>query len=171
MGADIYLRSKFDSNFESVQVEIEEVYKLFDMTADSSIMDMADGDKDKFQEMIQPLFNKAYSVGYFRDSYNSSNLLSHLGLDWWKDIIPKLDNQCLPIEHCEWLLEEIKNRRIGEEPQVSHPINEIHKRMGIACTELNLDSETLKYFVEKKIKLCNLLQDAISINEPLYCSL
>lgn len=170
MGADIYLRSKFDSNFESVQVEIEEVYKLFDMTADSSIMDMADGDKDKFQEMIQPLFNKAYSVGYFRDSYNSSNLLSQLGLDWWKDIIPKLDNQCLPIEHCKWLLEEIKNRRIGEET-VSNPIENIHKRLGLETQEKSLDSDTLKYFVEKKIELCNLLQDAITINEPLYCSL
>lgn len=172
MGADIYLHSKFDKNYEDVYEEIEQVQLLFNMTYNSSILDLPEGQQDKFQEMLSPLFEKAYSVGYFRDPYNNNSLFWQLGLSWWKDVVPKLDDGFLSIENCKWLLDEIQNRRIGE--QVSEedpPISNLQKILGSEPEKKELNSEFLDYLINQKIQLCNLLKDAIELNEPLYCDL
>ena len=41
---------------------------------------------------------------------------------------------------------------------------------GDTNSTIELDAEKIEYLVKKKSKLVNLLQDAIELNEPLYCS-
>jgi hypothetical protein len=38
MGADIYLSSKFDKNFDEVQKEIDEVKRLFESTSKQTLL-------------------------------------------------------------------------------------------------------------------------------------
>jgi len=173
MGADIYLHSKFDKNYDVVNEEIEQITSLYALTSGASIIDLAQGEDDKFSSMIVPLLEKAFSVGYFRDPYNNNSLFKQLGLSWWKDVTPKLDdNGFLSVENCKWLLEEIQNRRIGENVSDEEPvILAIHSVLEIETNKKELDSEFLDYLIQKKVQLCNLIKDAIELNEPLYCSL
>lgn len=173
MGADIYLNSKFDKNYEEVQKEIDALEALFKSTNKKSLLDVADGDEDnKLFELTRPLLDKQYSVGYFRDSYNSSSLLSQLGLSWSGDISKRLnDESYLPVEDCKWLLEEINNKRIGESVTEEPMMARLFSVLGQEKTNVALDAERLEYFVKKKSMLVNLLLDAIELDEPLYCSI
>ena len=168
MGA-IYLNSKFEKNHEDVQKEIDTLEALFKSTHKQTVLDVADGEEDKLFELTRPLFDKQYSVGCFRDSYNSSSLLSQLGLSWSHDIGKRLNEKsCLSVEDCKWLLYEINNRRIGESP-TEEPI--MSNVLGLEKSDVELDAEKIEYFVKKKSMLVNLLLDAIELNEPLYCSI
>ena len=172
MGADIYLNSKFEKNYNEVQKEIDELEALFKSTHKQTIFDVADGNDDKLFELTRPLLDKQYSVGYFRDSYNSSSLLSQLGLSWSSDISKRLDDgSYLSVEDCKWLLEEINNRRIGETVTEEPMMARLFSVLGQEKTDVALDAERLEYFVKKKSMLVNLLLDAIELNEPLYCSI
>jgi hypothetical protein len=172
MGADIYLNSKFEKNYEEVQKEIDELEALFKSTHKQSLLDVADGKEDKLFELTRPLLDKQYSVGYFRDSYNSSSLLSQLGLSWSSDIISKLNEESyLSVEDCKWFLYEINNRRIGESPIEEPVMSSLFNALGLEKSDVELDAEKIEYFVKKKSMLVNLLLDAIELNEPLYCSI
>ena len=172
MGADIYLNSKFNKNYNEVQKQIDELETLFKSTHKQTIFDVADGNKDKLFELTRPLLDKQYSVGYFRDSYNSSSLLSQLGLSWSSDISKRLnDESYLSVENCKWLLEEINNRRIGESVTEEPMMARLFSVLGLEKTSIALDAERLEYFVKKKSALVNLLLDAIELDEPLYCSI
>jgi len=171
MGADIYLNSKFEKNFEVVAKEIEEAEKLFKMTAPQGIIDIANDEENAFDTMMVPLFEKQYSIGYFRDAYNSHSLLGNLGLSWTQVVSQRLDDGMLSVENCKWLLEEINNRRIGEEVAKEPIVSKLHSMFGNLNVTTELDAEKIEYLVKKKSKLANLLQDAIELNEPLYCSI
>lgn len=172
MGADIYLNSKFEKNYEDVQKEIDALEALFKSTHKQTVLDVADGEEDKLFELTRPLLDKQYSVGYFRDSYNSSSLLSQLGLSWSHDIGKRLNKEsCLSVEDCKWLLYEINNRRIGESPTEEPIMSSLFNVLGLEKSDVELDAEKIEYFVKKKSMLVNLLLDAIELNEPLYCSI
>jgi hypothetical protein len=172
MGADIYLNSKFEKNYEDVQKEIDALEALFKSTHKQTVLDVADGEEDKLFELTRPLLDKQYSVGYFRDSYNSSSLLSQLGLSWSSDIISKLNEESyLSVEDCKWFLYEINNRRIGESPIEEPIMSSLFNVLGLEKSDVELDAEKIEYFVKKKSMLVNLLLDAIELNEPLYCSI
>ena len=172
MGADIYLNSKFNKNYNEVQKQIDELEALFKSTHKQTIFDVADGIKDELFELTRPLLDKQYSVGYFRDSYNSSSLLSQLGLSWSSDISKRLNEESyLSVEDCKWLLQEINNRRIGESVTEEPMMSRLFSVLGMEKTETSLDAERLEYFVKKKSMLTNLLIDAIELDEPLYCSI
>jgi hypothetical protein len=172
MGADIYLNSKFEKNYEDVQKEIDTLEALFKSTHKQTVLDVADGEEDKLFELTRPLLDKQYSVGYFRDSYNSSSLLSQLGLSWSHDIGKRLNEKsCLSVEDCKWFLYEINNRRIGESPTEEPIMSSLFNVLGLEKSDVELDAEKIEYFVKKKSMLVNLLLDAIELNEPLYCSI
>lgn len=42
--------------------------------------------RDKAQEEVHKYYDKMMAVGYFRDSYNVTNLLWKFDLSWWNDI-------------------------------------------------------------------------------------
>ena len=53
MGADIYLNSKFEKNYEEVQKEIDELEALFKSTHKQSLLDAADGEEDKLFNEVE----------------------------------------------------------------------------------------------------------------------
>lgn len=171
MGADIYLNSKFNKNFDAVAKEIEEVEKLFKVTAPQGIMDTANDEENAFDAMMVPLFEKQYSVGFFRDAYNSYSLLGNLGLSWTQEVFDRLEDGILSVENCKWLLGEINNRRLGEQVIKEPIVARLENLLGNVNAIVELDADKIEYLVKKKSKLVNLLQDAIELNEPLYCSI
>lgn len=70
---------------------IEKYQPLFDQAVrhrdslprDSKEQDTAQHEVEKYYELM-------YSEGYFRDSYNATNVLWTLELSWWRDVTPLL---------------------------------------------------------------------------------
>lgn len=122
---------------------------------------------DNAQQLVEHFCDAIFSEGYFRDSYNATNVAWVIGFSWWGDVIPRLDESGnLWPPDIEWLLNTAK------------------------YSELNLpDSETLKerlaadadtpegvaawhaHFREKRDELVAFLEQALKLGEPIYCSL
>src|ERR1035437_6824050 len=91
MGADLYIRSIND------KFKAETDPKFYALCAERDAFPYGDKRREPVQERINACMDEMYSrpvseVGYFRDSYNSSDLLWFLGLSWWEDI-GKLQNK------------------------------------------------------------------------------
>jgi hypothetical protein len=76
MGADLYLNSP---EHQAMKDEWDAIYERL-RTANADERPVIDAQLDAVSEKMfsHPL--------YFRDSYNNSSLLWHLGLSWWADI-------------------------------------------------------------------------------------
>jgi hypothetical protein len=96
-----------------------------------------------------------YSSGYFRDSYNNSNLLWQFGLSWWSDVIPMLNrNDELSPQRAQKLLSMLDSRSAEFEERIA----------ARAATKQ-------KYFRKKWRALRYFLTTAIEQGEPIACSL
>ena len=63
---------------------------------------------------MHSIYNDMYPTDlYFRDSYNSSSLMWSLGISWWKDVIPMLDDESmLSTEKAQDLIKMIEDSEI-----------------------------------------------------------
>jgi hypothetical protein len=110
------------------------------------------GRKEYYQEKVDEYFGRMYSEGYYRDSYNDSNLLWRLGLDYGEWFGSFLDSErLLHPEKAEVILQEAENRR--------HLLEEIE------------DTGDREYFEEKFEQFSELLRTAIRTGEPIQCSI
>jgi hypothetical protein len=110
------------------------------------------GRKEYYQGKVEEYFGKMYSEGYFRDSYNDSNLLWKLGLDYWGWFGSYLDqDRLLQPDKAEAVLNEVMGHR--------HLLEEIE------------DLEERKYFEEKFDEFTHFLSTAICMEEPIECSI
>lgn len=50
---------------------------------------------ERVQERVLECYQAMYSAGYFRDPYNSWEVLAKFGLSWWDDVIPLLTDEGL----------------------------------------------------------------------------
>jgi len=93
-----------------------------------------------------------YSEGYYRDAYNDSNLLWRLELDYWGWFKAFLDEErLLHPDKAALILHEVESRR--------HLLAEIE------------DNEDRKYFEEKFEEFTEFLRTAVSMGEPIQCSI
>ncbi len=93
-----------------------------------------------------------HGQGYYRDSYNDSNLLWKLGLDYWGWFAAYLDWEgLLDPDKAEVVLKEVESRR--------NALEEIE------------DREERKYFEEKFDEFTEFLRTAIRMGEPIECSI
>ena len=76
MGADLCISKVFEDNSKK--------YKpLFDSAV--ALRDSAKPELEaQAQEIVSYFYDRMYSAGYFRDSYNSSSLFAVIGLSWWR---------------------------------------------------------------------------------------
>jgi len=155
MGADLYI--------ESISEREKNKWKgLFDSSVDLRNKASSDYEKEGYQKQVNKYYDLMYAEdGYFRDSYNSTNLLYQLGLSWWDDVIPQLDkNSYLSTEGAEWFLKEIQSRTVGK--------IDIPK----ACiTKENPEEKWEQYFISKHEELEGFLKRAIGLKEKILCSL
>jgi hypothetical protein len=103
--------------------------------------------------------------GYFRDSYNATNVLWTVGLSWWQDVVPMLKGGNLRPLKTRELLRMIKSRR----QRVTASL--IKKQGGAIDKGENTLAGWRKYYTEKLAKLVAFLERAIQMEEDIYCSL
>jgi len=144
MGADLYLESITEKAKQEYQRKFEDACRARDEAK-------TDAEKERLQQEVDKYYHLLFpDDGYFRDSYNSSNLLWQLGLSWWADVLPMLDKQgYLPIRKARVFRQMLLERDIP------------HRG----------DDEEYAYFVNKKERLLRLLERSIQTQEKIYCSL
>lgn len=108
--------------------------------------------RDRYQQKVSGYYDKIYSKGYFRDSYNDSNLLWKLGLDYWNWFAGHLDSDGkLSPDKAAVILAEVEGRK--------HLLDEIDEK------------DEPEYYREKYDDFVRFLRTAIELDEPIVCSI
>ena len=146
MGADLYIRPIYDQQ----RSKYEPAFTHWVTVRDTAT---TEAERAHAQQRVNRYFDRMYAKGYFRDSYNTTNLLWKFELSWWRDVTPRLDAEdALDPTQVEWLLATLKDR----EPVFKANIAEGPNRA---------------YFVRKYRALRRFLRAALERGEPIRCSL
>ncbi len=176
MGADIYLRSVNNA----ARAKWEPIFKAAVAKRDSFPRGSAEA--DAAQEAAEEAYEGLFGEGYFRDSYNATSLFGFLGISWWNaagfggqardhawSINGKAEMSVRSMtalrrylaDHGEITPEEATAWRRERERSAFPPCFEE--------PENGLD-RWREMFERKRHDLIALLDQAIALKEPLYCS-
>lgn len=160
MGADLYIHRITDVAKEKYSPLFEEAVKLRNKSADSV--------KEYHQKKVNEYYNAMYpDEGYFRDSYNGTNLLWTLNLSWWQDAPKYLDENG-----------NLKGDKLSEfrDLIVSAP-QHLPNREELIKLHCRVDEEGEnsvegwhKFFVEKRERLIKFLNSAIENKDEIVVS-
>jgi len=153
MGADLYIKSISDASQRKYEPEWRKWINARDKAKTEEESKRCQQEAVKYFDLMYP------EDGYFRDSYNASNLLWQFDLSWWRDIGPMLD------ENGYLSMPKIRALRDTVAPKgVPNPPKDVDK--------WDEDADTVyKYFVDKKERFLRFLDKAIELNEPIFCSI
>lgn len=118
------------------------------------------------QTLVKLAYKKMYSVGYFRESYNSGGVLNRLGLSWWHDFGEVVNRHGFvsPSGAKKFLT-------ILQQAQFV-PIEAFVKENKLLVDDKeNSLEEWHKHHVRRKKELENFLQTAIDLKEPIRASI
>lgn len=160
MGADLYINSIYNIQRQQYEpkfnhwVSVRENYKNAGKTKAVK----------KAQKQVWKYYDKMNGdEGYFRDSYNDSNLLWRFELSWWKDVGEKLINK-----EGNLGLDKIKQfRQMLSENEALFEAN--LEKMELVGDETREDIKA--YFHHKYTQLKKFLNRALQLNEHIYCSI
>ena len=157
MGADLYIKSIFEENYGKHYAEFVKACAERDFANQNH-----DVTKQKAaQKKVDRIFNKMYSKGYFRDSYNGTCLLSVLGISYWNDVDKMLDKYgYLSPENAKILADRIK----------SIPVPTITEDWMKEYNCIGTPEEWQDYFEKKKKTFLTFLNKAIKLEEDIECS-
>ena len=164
MGADIYLRSVSDA----VRAEWQPKFSAAVAARDAKYRenDLRCPEDDPLQVEVTRCYDKLFSEGYFRDSYNSTSLFHLLGLSWWReDGIDSQGHMHPPAMLA--LIAKLESKTITDEMMSEWAR---HADAKIEPEGDNSIASWKKMFVDKQTRLIALLKRAVELNEPLYCS-
>ena len=145
MGADLYRESITEP--ASAKYRADWLHAIQDHTPSDEQCEKAHQEEcDRLWELMYP------EEGYFRDSYNSSNLLWTLGLSWWQ----------LPIDDDGYMggdkLKEFHDQVVNATQTIPEKVPDAEK------------AEAIQYFQEKRKKLITFLDGAINAGERVRFS-
>ena len=159
MGADLFLPSVSQKQFDKYQPLFYEWLQQFEtLQADGNI-----AEADVAQQQVDTYYNKMLARGYFRDSYNNSNLLKLFKLSWWADVSNILTDE-------EGLMSPENAQRFLQLLQEREPVF-ITNLPQVELCDGESQEEAEQYFYEKYQQLQAFLQEAIDIDESIVCSL
>jgi hypothetical protein len=118
---------------------------------------------DRAQKWVLKYYGKMHERGYFRDSYNPSNLLWLFDLSWWQDVLDVLvgkDGKMSP-RNAERFLKMLADR----EPVFEAKLKKVKPAKGETRAEVE------EYFRGKYERLKTFLRQAIDRKESIECSL
>jgi hypothetical protein len=148
MGADLYIHSIVEPIEAKWRPLLEQAAALRDSLEPNT------PEYDKACEQVLQCYRKIHERGYFRDSYGNA-LLWWFGLSWWTDVIPLLDdNDNLSVAATEKLLALLKEREGSFEAKLKP-----------------LSAKERAYYRTRYAELQGFLQQAVALDEPIYCSL
>lgn len=184
MGADLYIEVLHEQHRAKTELAFQKAVTARDKHAKQHGCDLRWTDKEEQTSdcprlvKLQAAVSKAYDAmtsddpGYYRDSYNNSNLLWRLEYQngdgpnsYWQDI--KTDrNGNMSVRRAKAWLKAVKGARIRK-------VGEGESEVGASWAS-QLTPEQRKewddYFTEKKAKLEAFLQRAIDLKQPIRCS-
>ena len=159
MGADLYLSSVSQKQFAKYEPLFEEWVSRRDALQAAGNL----AEAEAAQQKVETYYDKMYARGYFRDSYNNSNLLWLFKSSWWVDVSGTLTDD-------EGLMSPENARRLLCLLQEREPVfNANLQRVKLEAGESQETTE--QYFREKYQQLQAFLQEAIDIDEAIICSL
>jgi len=159
MGADLYLNSVFRKHRDRYAPKFDHWVAKRDTLHKAGQQAAA----DEAQKQVLKYYDKMYQLGYFRDSYNSSNLLWLFDLSWWRDVLEVLvgkDGKMSP-ENAEHFLRLLEDRELVFQANLA--------KVKPADGETRAEAE--QYFRKKYERLEAFLRKAIDRKERLQCSL
>tara|TARA_R100000781_G_scaffold15209_3_gene12560 strand:- start:51 stop:488 length:438 start_codon:yes stop_codon:yes gene_type:complete len=145
MGADLYMNKAYDKRMEEHRASLDDL------------------GKHPSHEELEPLYDKIYKQGdvYFRDSYNSGSVMWAMGMSWWDDVVPMLDEDGnLSHEDTLKLVNKITDA----------PINVSTDFLENMPDEWTID-DAQKYLREEQQKLVGFLTRAVETDDTVGCSL
>ncbi len=157
MGADLHLTSVYQEQLDKYQSELDkwidrrDAYQQAGKTAEAKAA----------QQQVEMIDNKLNARGYFRDSYNSSNLLWMFELSWWGDVLDKLTND-------EGWMSPANAWRLLEMMQEKETLFE-EKLQQLELDEDESQAEVEAYFRQKYERLKAFLQEGIDRKEAIHC--
>ena len=161
MGADLYIRSLSEPAKAKYQPLFDKAVKARDSLKDG------DPRKDKAQEKVNKYYNLMYSEGYYRDSYNVTSVMWCMDLSWWQDVGKLLNKKSeLSPTKAKKLLKMVWEREV--KPATAE---EIKEKYGTVDDGENSPEKWLECWQRQRLELIAFLQEAIRLNEPIYCSI
>jgi hypothetical protein len=162
MGADIYLQSIYEPWMAEYEKQPLPALGRIDSTED--LLAACSNAFDDFRA----------SGGYFRNGYNSGDVMMAMGLSWWGTVLPMLDaDGRLPIDRARELLAMIEARPLTREVVALH-----YLAMAEAMAQPHADRDRRaeidslhRFVVQRREELLTILRKSIELNEPLVCSL
>lgn len=159
MGADLYLNSVFEPNYYHYKPQFDEWVRR----RDKFLRAGREGEAAAAQTQVEAYYDKLFGAGYFRDSYNATNLLWKFDLDWWGTV-------------GEELLDETGHMQPAQAQRFLAMLSEHEATFEVSMKHLTVwegwTYDALEtYFREKYEKLKAFLKEAISRNEPIVCSI
>src|SRR5436853_4679969 len=100
MGADLYIESICQRKEAMYRAKFEEAVRMRDS--------MKSPYNQEYQELVEYYFDKRFAVGYYRDSYNNSNLLWRFEFSYWNNDLQLDDDGNLPPSQARRLLAILK---------------------------------------------------------------
>lgn len=176
MGADLYIQSNYDRRQQQHQRDFELAVAKRDKAKTSSEHDRAQREVSRVFDLLHP------PSAYFRDPYSRFSVLAQLGLSWWRDVAPRLEeDDSLPLDDVRWLLEEVRSRRLTCQPEPTEEqamAAEVIAELGgsrttgtKAETLQHYSAEDVEWFVSRKAALIRFLETALELGEKPVCSL
>ena len=159
MGADLCLNSVFRKHRDRYAPKFDHWVAKRDTLNKAGQQAAA----DEAQKQVLKYYDKMYQRGYFRDSYNSSNLLWLFELSWWRDVSDVLvgkDGKMSP-ENAECFLLLLEDRESVFQANLAQ----------VKPADGETRAEVEQYFRKKYEHLKTFLRQAIDRKECVECSL
>jgi len=161
MGADLYIKSISDERKKQFEPLFEAAVRLRDLAETEVQRQIA-------QEQVHKYYDEMYADGYFRDSYNLTSVMARMELSWWNDVGPMLSKKTsnLSPRKAKRLLEIIRERQIQ-----ALTVDEIRNAGGTIDDGENTIANWVQFWIDQRLELIAFLEKAISLKEPVYCSI
>jgi len=159
LGADLYLNSVFRKHHDRYAPKFDHWVAKRKTLYKAGQREAADG----AQKQVLKYFEKMHERGYFRDSYNSSNLLWLFDLSWWQNVLEVLvdqDGKMSP-ENAESFLRLLEDRESVFQANLAK----------VKPADGETRAEVEQYFRKKYERLKAFLRQAIDRKESVQCSL
>ena len=157
MGAELYIRSLFNEQNDLIEPQLLEWMEKQKALQQSGKADEA----LKAKEKADALYKKLYVRGYFRDSYNSNNLLWKFGLNPHETFDMLMDDfNCLQPVDAQTLLDILQERETIFEERLNN----------LELTDDESLEEAIQYFHQKYERFKDFLEQAIALDEEVVCS-
>ena len=153
MEADLYIEKITDVTRKKWQKKWDEVCKI-------PFKGLLSKEQEKLRKKTDYYWNKMYPpTGYYRDSYNDSNLLWKFGISYWVDF-NKLVNKSgfMPVKNIKSLLLTLKMR-------------ESEFKKNLRNLKVHNQTDEIEYFEKKYKKFRRFLNNAVKLNLSIRCSI